>query len=124
MKHKVMILSGMFNDLLSIIAERLEIDYVIGTKLEIIDNKYTGKIIPPLCFGENKVRLFKEFISEKKLNIDFRNSYAYADSIYDNPVFQMVNNPVATYPDKRLYKMAIDKRWKVIGPIYSATNYL
>jgi HAD superfamily hydrolase (TIGR01490 family) len=113
--EKIVILSGMFTDFLNVVGQRLGIDYVVGTELERVDGKYSGRIIPPLCFGENKARMLKEFIQANQLEVDFARSYAYADSIYDIPVFRMVGNPVATYPDKELGKLARQEKWPIIG---------
>jgi phosphoserine phosphatase len=106
------------------VAQRLGVDYVVGTGLERVGNKYSGRIVPPLCTGENKAKLLNKFIQTEHLNIDFSQSYAYADSIFDVPVFQMVSNPVATYPDNELYNLARERRWKVIGHVNTTTNHL
>lgn len=113
--HKIALLSGMFTDFLEVMAGKLGIDYVVGTKMEAAGGRYTGSIIRPLCFGENKARLLEDFIKRKKLKVDLRHSSAYADSIYDMPVFKMVGRPVAAYPDKDLSRLARENNWQVIG---------
>jgi HAD superfamily hydrolase (TIGR01490 family) len=113
--QKVMILSGMFVDFLDVVGEKIGVDYVVGTRLEIVNNIYSGRIIQPLCFGENKARFLNEFVRQQRLDVDFSRSYAYADSIYDVPVLEMFGNPVATYPEKELYQLALSNRWQVVG---------
>jgi len=113
--HKIILLSGMFTEFLDVVGQKLGADYVIGTRMKKNGKKYSGKIVKPLCFGENKAYLLKEFIHRKKIQVDLSRSYAYADSIYDLPVFQMVGNPIATYPDKKLLKIACDNNWEIIG---------
>ena len=88
--------------------------YVVGTQLEVIKNVYSGRIIKPLCFGVNKARLLEEFLSQARLNIDLGLSYAYADSIIDSPVLELVGNPVATYPDKKLLNQAQRRCWQIV----------
>lgn len=112
--HTTVLLSGCFNDFLEIIKQRLNIDHVIGTKIEVVGDICSGRIVRPLCFGTNKARLLEEFVSRAKLNIDFGLSYAYADSVVDIPVLEMVGNPVATYPDKKLLGVAQHKGWKIL----------
>jgi HAD superfamily hydrolase (TIGR01490 family) len=112
--HKVMLLSGMFMQFLELVGHRLGADYIIGTKLEIVDGVYSGRIIKPLCFSENKTKYLKEFIAQKNLDVDLGRSYAYADGIYDAPVLRMVGNPVATYPDKELYHLALHNHWMIM----------
>jgi HAD superfamily hydrolase (TIGR01490 family) len=114
---KVMILSGMITDFLEVISTRIGADYVVGTRPELVNNKYTGRIIKPLCFGENKAKYLSSFIQQHQLDVDLRRSSAYADSIYDMSVFQLVGNPVATYPDKELYHLATRNKWRIIGDL-------
>jgi HAD superfamily hydrolase (TIGR01490 family) len=113
--HKIMLLSGMFSDFLEVVGQRIGVDYVVGTQLEIVNNRCTGRIIQPLCFGENKAVFLSAYVDQKKLSVDYGSSSAYADSIYDLPVFRMVGRPVATYPDKKLYELALSKKWQIIG---------
>jgi HAD superfamily hydrolase (TIGR01490 family) len=113
--YKIMLLSGMFKEFLEVMGEKLGADYVVGTNLEVVNNVYSGHIIPPLCFGENKARLLDEFIRNQKLSVDYSRSFAYADSIYDVPVLRMVGNPTATYPDKQLSEFASSAHWLIIS---------
>jgi HAD superfamily hydrolase (TIGR01490 family) len=113
--HVIVLLSGTFTDFLEIVRQKLGADYAIGTKLELINNVYSGKIIKPLCFGTNKAMLLNEFINQEHLNIDIEHSFAYADSIFDVPVLEMVGNPVATYPDGKLLNLAQRRGWRIIS---------
>ncbi len=112
--HLVMIISAAFSELLEIVGQRLGVPNLIGTKLEVIDGKYTGKIIKPLCFGENKAKLLKEFIDRNGLEVDCSSSFAYADSMFDIPLLKLVGNPVATYPDRNLRQFAEHNGWRIL----------
>ena len=112
--HIIILLSGSFTDFLETVKQRLGANYVVGTKLEVRNNSYTGRIVRPLCYGTNKARLLKEFISQTRLNIDLGLSFAYADSIVDAPVLETVGNPVATYPDKELLNLAQRRGWRIL----------
>ena len=79
----VIIVSAAYSELVKIVGQRLDVPNAIGTKLEVIDGKYTGKIVQPPCFSENKAKLLKEFINRNGLEIDLSSSFAYADSIFD-----------------------------------------
>jgi HAD superfamily hydrolase (TIGR01490 family) len=111
----IVIVSAAFNELLEIVGQELGIATVIGTKLEVIDGTYTGKIIKPACFGRNKVKLVEEFISQNGLEIDLASSFAYADSFSDIPLLKLVGNPVATYPDRALRQFAQDNNWQILS---------
>jgi HAD superfamily hydrolase (TIGR01490 family) len=112
--HATIILSTSFYDFLEIIKQRLGVDHVVGTKIEMVNNICSGRIVKPLCFGINKARLLKEFISQAKLNIDLASSFAYADSYSDMPVLKMVGTPIATYPNKKLLDLALSRGWQIL----------
>jgi len=113
--EKVVLLSGMYTDFLEIIGRKIGADCFVGTRMEVKNNVCTGKIVQPLCFGENKAVFLKRYITENSLSVDLAGSWAYADSFYDSPVFELVGNPVATYPDRRLLELASERKWRVIG---------
>jgi HAD superfamily hydrolase (TIGR01490 family) len=112
--HTTIVLSGSFNEFLELVKQKLNVEYVVGTKIEVVKGVCSGRIVKPLCFGINKARLLNEFIDEAKLNIDLKASFAYADSIVDVPVLEMVGNPVVTYPDKKLLNLAHLRGWQVL----------
>lgn len=112
--HIMAIVSATYSELLELIGQKLGVPNLIGTKLEVIDGKYTGKIIKPLCFGENKAKLLKEFIERNELEIDCSSSFAYADSMFDIPLLKLVGNPVATYPDGNLRQFAEHNGWQIL----------
>ena len=106
--------SGSFEGLLKIIANRLKIDFVVGTRLEIFKEKFTGKIIPPLCFARDKVKRIKYLIQDENLNINFKKSFAYSDSIFDLPLLKLTGLPVVVDPDEELLKIAKNKDWTIL----------
>ena len=112
--YTVVIVSGAFSGLVEIVGKRLGVPNVIGTKLEVIDGKHTGRIVEPMCFGENKVELLKEFLNRHGLEIDRSSSFAYADSIFDASLLKQVANPVATYPDEDLRRLAERNHWRML----------
>lgn len=112
--HTTILLSGSFDDFLQVVRQRLGVDFAVGTKLEVIDNVYSGRIVKPMGFGINKVKLLKDFLSEANVEVDLRKSFAYADSISDAPMLEITGNPIATYPDTRLLNLAKQRGWQII----------
>lgn len=106
--------SGSFQELLEVIAKRLNIDFFIGTELEIVKDRFSGKIIPPLCFSQGKAEKVKKFLSGNNLKINLKESFAYSDSFFDLPMLELVGNPVVVEPDKRLLEIAKNKGWQII----------
>lgn len=112
--HIVVLVSAVFQELLEIMGQELGITYVLGTRLETMSGKYTGRIVPPFCFGKGKARLLKEFLEQREMKVDLLSSFAYADNISDVPVMEMVGNPVAAYPDKELFRLAGKRGWRIM----------
>lgn len=68
------------------------IDMVIGTKLKIINGKYTNKIQGENCKGTEKVNRIQHYLMENGFEIDFENSFGYSDSLSDKPMLSLVKN--------------------------------
>jgi len=112
--HQVILVSGAFEELLACLGERLGIQHVVGTRLELRNGRYSGRAIKP-CFGPDKVVLLTELLDRTGLEVDFSQSFAYGDGIFDVSVLELVGNPVAVYPDSQLWDYASQKGWRVIG---------
>ena len=111
--HRVVIVSGSFTPCLELIGEHFRVIDLIGTPVEIQNERYTGKIIPPLITGIAKAEKIRELLSTQ--DVDWSSSYAYGDSFTDRDMLQLVGHPVAVYPDKKLHKLAQKKGWEVLG---------
>ena len=70
-----------------------EIDMIIGTRFEFKDGIFTGKMVGKNCKGEEKVHRLKEVLHKKKIEVDFKNSYMFSDSLSDKPLLDLVGNP-------------------------------
>lgn len=68
------------------------IDVVIGTKLKMVDGKYTNKIHGENCTGIEKVNRINHYLNENNLEIDFDKSFGYSDSLCDKPMLSLVKN--------------------------------
>ncbi|KZL94037.1 HAD-IB family hydrolase [Clostridium magnum] len=70
-----------------------EVDKVIGTRFTSVGGKYSRKIAGKNCKGEEKVRRLMEVLKEEGIEVDFKNSYMFSDSLADLPLFNLVGNP-------------------------------
>lgn len=70
-----------------------EVDKIIGTRFAYENGKFRSKIQGENCKGEEKVRRLKEVLNEENIEVDFKNSYMYSDSLSDLPLFKLVGNP-------------------------------
>ena len=95
------------------IAKRLQVDDILASDAEIIDNRYNGKGVGTPCFQGGKVIRLQEWLKEKNYNLD--DAYFYSDSINDLPLLEQVPNPVAVDPDDRLQQVATERGWKIMS---------
>lgn len=70
-----------------------EVDKIIGTRFEIVNGKHTRKILGQNCKGEEKVARLMESLKKDNIEVDFKNSYMFSDSLSDLPLFKLVGNP-------------------------------
>lgn len=109
---RIAILSSSIYPVCRQVADHLEIDDIVCSKLEVQDGVYTGHSIGPFCFGKEKAIRLKEYCSEKKINpVD---TWYYGDAISDLYVLSTVGNPVCVNPDKKLKEAAIQRGWKIL----------
>jgi HAD superfamily hydrolase (TIGR01490 family) len=113
--HKIIIVSGMLMPCAEVFREYLGADGAIGTQPEFINGKYTGRTVPPLISGANKATKVQELMQARNWDVDWASSYAYGDSFTDSYMLNLVGNPVAVYPDSKLFALAKEKNWELLG---------
>lgn len=115
--HRVILLSGAFEELLSIVGQRLGVDEALGTRLVQRNGRYSGRALPPISQGQGKVQRLQTFLSGPGTGIDLQASYAYADSITDRSLLEAVGHPVAVYPEAELAALAHQCGWPTLGAL-------
>lgn len=113
--YHTVILSGCYTLLLNEIAHKFNIDTVIGTDLEIHHIK-KGKIAIDtldIATGNRKVEKLKNRFDNQA--IDWQQSKAYGDSVYDYDILALVGKPIAVCPDEGLLKIAQTHHWQMIN---------
>ncbi len=94
------------------LARSLRIDHWIASELELDANGcFTGRIVPPFCFGEGKVVRAEQLA--KSLGFDLGEAVFYSDSYTDLPLLLRVGEPVIVNPDPRLAREAKKRGWRV-----------
>lgn len=89
------------------------IDNLIATTPELLDNRYTGKIVGVPCFQGGKVTLLNEWLA--KTGETLKGSYFYSDSHNDFPMLELVETAIAVDPDEKLHQIAQERGWKIIS---------
>jgi len=110
---RVILLSGSLQVLVDQLRERLEAEILIGTDLEVVDGKLSGRKTGIFPYGRQKVEALYQKIDPG--SIDWPNSWALADRRSDLPVLELVGHPVAVHPDRRLRRLASARGWEIIG---------
>lgn len=111
----VIVLSAMGEEVVAPIAEMLGATRSMGTRMEIVDGRYSGEL-EFYCYGEQKAVAAKRFAAE--YGYDLTACHAYTDSSTDVPLLEVVGHPHAVNPDRALRKLAVERDW----PVHSFTN--
>jgi HAD superfamily hydrolase (TIGR01490 family) len=93
------------------LAEELGIDHVLCTHLEIEDGRFTGRCVPPLCYGRGKVDIAEAWAAREE--VDLAASAFYSDSVSDLPMLERVGEPQVINPDPRLRLTARSRGWPI-----------
>ncbi|GAC1439495.1 MAG: hypothetical protein NVSMB55_01140 [Mycobacteriales bacterium] len=100
-------------EIVSALAHALGLEGAVGTRSEIVDGRYTGRLEGPFCYRDGKVAEIQRLAGER--NYDLGRCTAYSDSISDQPFLQAVGNPVAINADRKLRAHAATNGWTAIA---------
>jgi phosphoserine phosphatase len=87
-------------------------DYLC-TRLAVQDDRYTGRLDGPLCYGPAKVYWAKKWINENRLDFPQAIGYFYTDSSSDLPLLELAARPIAVNPSRKLAKIATARGWAI-----------
>jgi HAD superfamily hydrolase (TIGR01490 family) len=112
---RVVLLSGTPQFVAEAIGTALGVDQVIGSDCIIEDGRF--RLRPPERhpFREEK-RVLAEALRDEP-GAGCEGVAAYGDSIYDLPLLEMADTPVAVRPDQALAAHAAAAGWEIIGPV-------
>ncbi|MCB1705528.1 MAG: HAD-IB family hydrolase [Halioglobus sp.] len=107
--HKLVIISAASRYQVEPVARVLGIDEIHCTRLEVVNGRFTGQVIAPMCFGEGKVLAAQRSTRLHKATLD--NCWFYSDSSDDLPLLRKVGHPVAVNPSDKLGAHARTQQW-------------
>ena len=97
------------------VAAEFGITDVIATEAERFDGHYTGRVAGVPNAREGKFERLLMFLAARGQRLtDFRQIYAYCDSLNDLPLLSQVSNPVAVNADPVLSAHARHMGWPVL----------
>ncbi len=106
------IVTAASQELAELLARVLVLDGAVGTRYEIEDGHYTGRLAGPFTYRDGKAEAIDLLARER--GIDLSASYAYSDSESDLPMLRAVGHPVAVNPDPSLERIAREERWEIL----------
>lgn len=108
---EVWIVTASPQELVEMLAESLGFTGGIGTRAEVLDGRYTGRIPEGIMHGAAKAEAIVTLAGER--GIDLAASSAYSDSINDLPLLLAVGFPNAVTPDRELARRARLSGWPI-----------
>jgi HAD superfamily hydrolase (TIGR01490 family) len=110
---KLVLLTSTSLYLSELVARDLKFDAILCNRFEVSpDGVHTGKPVGEVCFGSGK-RCHAEAYA-KEAGVQLKDTAFYTDSYSDLPVLEVVGNPVAVNPDRRLRRVAVQRKWPVV----------
>ena len=88
------------------------LDACLSSRYEVLDGRFTGEPVLPLCYGAGKVEHAESWAFRE--GIDLSRSYFYTDSNTDLPMLLRVGRPRVVNPDLRLRWEARRRGWTVL----------
>ena len=108
--HRVLLLTGALDVVVEPLAELLDVE-VDCAHLLMKEGRLTGDLQSPPPAGEARGTLLEEYAARN--GIVLSESFAYADSLSDLGMLELVGTPVAVNPDARLSQVAGQRGWRI-----------
>ncbi len=108
----ILLLSNSPDFLVKRAAAYLSVPYFIATRLEVKNERFTGKIEKEIMYGENKLKESEAFARGHGFNL--KEAWAYGDHFSDLFLMERVGHPVAVNPGKALKRIAEERLWPVL----------
>ncbi|HET8931181.1 MAG TPA: HAD-IB family hydrolase [Acidimicrobiales bacterium] len=109
--RKVFIISASPEEIVAPLARFLGADESIATRARLDDDgRYTGEV-EFYAYGSGKVDAMERVA--RRDGIDLEASWAYSDSVTDEPMLRAVGHPVAVNPDRDLARVAKAEDWEI-----------
>lgn len=110
--HEVWLVTASPQYVASELAARLGLTGALGTRVEVVNGLFTGKLDGFPLHGKEKAVAVEELA--KTRNIDLTRSVAYSDSTNDLPLLHSVAHAVTVNPERRLRRIARKNNWPII----------
>jgi len=107
--HTVVFITGSLDFVVEPLADLA--DVLVTAHLQERAGRFTGDMDRPPLVGEARASWIRAYA--KEIGADLAACYAYADSMSDLPMLEVVGNPVAVNPDIALTRIARKQKWPI-----------
>jgi len=107
----VWLVTGAPIELAQIIARHLGFTGGLGTVAEVANGRWTGRLASEVLHGPAKARAVEALAA--CFDLDLGGCAAYSDSVNDLPLLDLVGDPHAVNPDRRLRQIAHGRGWPI-----------
>lgn len=108
----IILISGTLDFVLDFLIKRFGASGGMGTRVEIENGTFTGRVNGVYPFFTEKVTALNMVLERRE--VQFGESYGFADSWADVPLLSMFGHPVAMNPDWGLRKSAVKFGWPIV----------
>ena len=84
---------------------------LLGTTLEVVNDRYTGGLAGEYVLGEGKIRVAAAYAA--RCGLTLAETAYYGDSINDGPILGAVGFPTAVNPSPALRELALRENWAI-----------
>jgi HAD superfamily hydrolase (TIGR01490 family) len=109
--EEVWLVTAASQEMAQVICQKLGFTGALGSRAEVQDGVYTGKMNGNLLHGKEKAQAIKELAIER--GFDLSECYAYSDSHNDLPLLLEVGHPSVINPDAILRIRALRESWPI-----------
>ena len=104
------IVSASPHELVEAVTVALGAHRAVGTRIEVVDGRFSGRLDGPFCYGTGKLEALEREVGR----LDLSSATAYADSGSDLPLLEGCGTAVAVNPDPELSRWAARSGWPVV----------
>ncbi|MCF8553761.1 MAG: HAD-IB family hydrolase [Candidatus Nanopelagicales bacterium] len=112
--HDTWLLTDAPIELATTLAQRIGMTGALGTRSEILEGTYSGRLDGELLKGTHKAQAAKELAAIR--SYDLTRSFAYSDSLNDLPLLASVGTPFVVNPNSDLARIARKNAWHELTP--------
>ena len=95
------------------VTELLRVDHLLATRVEMKNNRYTGRYLGTPTFQHGKVTNLEQWL-QQHADHTMEQTLFFSDSHNDLPLMRRVAKAVAVHPDPQLQQYAQQSRWPII----------